>query len=809
MEQARAEEKRLRRGLGIPEDAERVLVFSESSHWDPDWLYTADEYFERFVRKNLDLAIEELQREPRRVYSVECVFFLRMYWDRCPGKRESIRGLANKGQLRLTSTGVTTADTLIPATESILRDLLIGQEWLRTHGIDPEPSLAYFADSFGCTPALPSILRAAGFDRTALTRIDGMYFPGCDIELPSRFPKPGSSADLLLNRERSLDFFWRDSAGAEVLCHWNAYTYGQGDMLAFAGLTRIYLAKLAIPLRLPFHISRRIAKYVKQLGPFCRTPYMLCPIGFDFVEPIPDLLSLLDGYNREYYPETGVWTVNAGIDDYLSLVETHRHGLPVIELDPNPYWTGFYTSRPSLKQRAGTLVHDLLLCEKLSFLPENKESRQTVAADLSDAWWKAAVSNHHDFVTGTSPDKVAEGEQIPWLDEAIASARAVRRSLSPNPTRPEPVDMTSTPKMWDRRAGVVQIRTKDYSVEMDENTGGCISSLRFPDTAKPLADRMSNDLASYRDSGGLWRMGYEFAGGRWNETDSAGRQTVPMRVIERGSGVEIESKVKLKGRRFLRTIRFDRETPVIYGRIEGKAAEGHSVIVRINTGIFAEEITMDTPGGVVVRPPAKIYETTFWPLHRFAYLHDEKSDIGIAVFLPMPGAVHYRPDGRIELMAVRNATRETAFGCIKLPANPAAGHERDNIVFEYALLFTRRGSWRYNGLQRLASGLFPGPLSDEGDRTGREKAGSVITTDNPDVEIIAIKPASRGRGMIVRLSALVIPRLPIRVSARYFDVTGAFLCDSRERDLRPLEVKNGGVQVNMEGTITTIRLMPS
>ncbi|RLC98658.1 MAG: hypothetical protein DRI77_04550 [Chloroflexi bacterium] len=66
----------LGRRLGIPDDAERVTIFSESSHWDPNWLLTSEAYFERFVRRNLDQAIGELQREPRRVYSIESVFFL-------------------------------------------------------------------------------------------------------------------------------------------------------------------------------------------------------------------------------------------------------------------------------------------------------------------------------------------------------------------------------------------------------------------------------------------------------------------------------------------------------------------------------------------------------------------------------------------------------------------------------------------------------------------------------------------------------------------------------------------------------------
>ena len=276
-------ELHLRQHLDIPDDAERVLIFSESSHWDPNWMFTSEQYFERFVRHNMDQAIQELHREPRRVYAIECIFFLRQYWDRYPAQRDTIRKLVNEGRMRLTSSGVTTADTLLPRTEAILRDLLIGQEWLRANGLEQEPILAYFTDSFGCTPTLPSLLKAAGFDRTAITRIDGMYFMGCDLESSKRFPRPGSTAERLLTQERSLDFIWRDQNEAQVLCHWNAYTYGQGDMLSFIGLSRVYLVRVAFPARSDRHIAHRIKQYVDQLAPYSRTPYMLCPIGFDFV----------------------------------------------------------------------------------------------------------------------------------------------------------------------------------------------------------------------------------------------------------------------------------------------------------------------------------------------------------------------------------------------------------------------------------------------------------------------------------------------------------------------------------------------
>ena len=55
-------EPELRRRLGIPAGAERVILFAESSHWDPGWLKTTEEYYAVDVRRALDEALDELAR---------------------------------------------------------------------------------------------------------------------------------------------------------------------------------------------------------------------------------------------------------------------------------------------------------------------------------------------------------------------------------------------------------------------------------------------------------------------------------------------------------------------------------------------------------------------------------------------------------------------------------------------------------------------------------------------------------------------------------------------------------------------------
>ena len=135
-----------------------------------------------------------------------------------------------------------------------------------------------------------------------------------------------------------------------MLAHWHPFTYGQGDMLSSIGPLRYMGLPTSIRDRSPRHVAARLEGHADKLAPLARTRYLLCPIGLDFVHPIPGLLELIDRYNEDCYPTTGLWVTNAGADDYLDLVDDHRGDLPVLELDPNPYWTGFYASRPELKR---------------------------------------------------------------------------------------------------------------------------------------------------------------------------------------------------------------------------------------------------------------------------------------------------------------------------------------------------------------------------------------------------------------------------------------------------------------------------
>src|SRR5512136_3084135 len=96
------DEGELRRRLGVPADARRVLVFGETSHWDPNWLHTTEEYYRLCIPRILDRVLDALEAEPRRVFAIESLFFLKLYWQENPHQRERLRGLLNQRRLRLT-----------------------------------------------------------------------------------------------------------------------------------------------------------------------------------------------------------------------------------------------------------------------------------------------------------------------------------------------------------------------------------------------------------------------------------------------------------------------------------------------------------------------------------------------------------------------------------------------------------------------------------------------------------------------------------------------------------------------------------
>ena len=788
-------EQALRARLGIPADAARVLVFSESSHWDTNWLQTSDEYFRNRLEPIFALVLQALERDPGRVYCIESVFFLKLYWERHPEQQARLRALIENRQLRITTASLTTPDTLLPHAESILRDFHLGQAWLRENGLRTAPRTAYFPDNFGHSPHLPSLMRAAGVDAVALTRIDGMYFVGCDWRRKSAFPLKGSTAEVLQKELRTLDFVWRDDDGAEVLCHWNAFTYFQGDMLAHAGIIR-WMGKLfGVRWRTRAHVARQIDGYVRQLEPLARTPYLLCPIGMDFNDPIEDLGELLRRYNAERFPQTGTWTVLAGLDDYFELLGCQREKLPALAVDPNPYWTGFYATRPELKQRPHRIARSLMLAENLSaFAPAQVE----LEASLREGWNNLVLINHHDAITGTSPDRICRDEQHAWLDAAQTAAdRAL--TLAAGDGACDAAEVGPAGRLEVIREGErVVVQTDGVRYELSEACGGCLTSVRYD--GEELLSGPGFDLIAHVDDGGLWRLGHEFFGGRFQELDRASAHPAKIEVEQADDGVTLRIQSALCGKPFTRSLVIRAGQPFVQLAVSGSAARRRTVTCRFQVALDPRALEMDTLGGSIERPRERLFKPTFWPVPSVVSLRDATR--ALHACFEAPSAVSLSPGGALEWIVARNATKERAFGFLPVLAHPIGGTS-DGEQTHRAALFTTAAAARPAEIRKRVELAW---LTDA-HRALRHRADAVVRCDDVGVRIAAAKRADAGQGVIVRLASERCAARTVRLWLDAQAIESAVRCDAREQDLEPLAVDAGQVLVEVSSRLTTVRLV--
>ncbi|MFN0061044.1 MAG: hypothetical protein ACKVPX_00800 [Myxococcaceae bacterium] len=751
-----ARESDARKRLGIPESAQRVLLIQESSHWDTNWLRTSDEYFRERICPIFDAIFEELEHDPSRIFAIESVYFLKRYFETHVDRRAALLTLLRSRRLRLLGASLTTPDTLLPHPESVMRDYLLGQEWLRSIDCDVFPTLAYFPDNFGHSPSLPSLMRAVGVEAVGVTRIDGMHFVGSDWRLPGTFPLPGSTAHQLQKELKTLDFVWRDDSGASVLCHWNAFTYFQGDMLGCVGAIRWNGKLFGFEWRTAAHVARQIDGFVRQLEPVSLTPYLFCPIGCDFNPPIPRLGELVARYNQAQSPKTGTHVLVAGLDDYFELLACHRDALPTLEVDPNPAWMGFYASRPELKTSHTRTARALIEAESEHALSSSETPH------LAEAWELLALSNHHDFITGTSPDRIVRDEQMPWLDKAAALLKPRARTARPS----------AQPPHWERRGNTVHVETPHLSLSFSEQEGGCLTRMQSTSGGELAGPGL--DLIAYRDTGGLWRLGHEFAGGSFDVVDRVSQRPAHISVTPEPGGLRIDIDAWLESAPFRRSIFCRSDEPSLRLRVEGLPHARSTVTCLLPMKQALASLVMDTVGGLVQRPLEKLYSPTFWP----ALARVDAG--GLTLALDAPTGVSANTEGHVEWIVARHATKERAFGLLPVLAHPIGGSVQEVQVHDVAL-----------HLGRLR--VTPHPW---------------VQCDDEAVRVTAFKRAANRHGVIVRLQTDTVPKKTLCLGFRHHRVLAAHLCDARETNLETLRIDAGMARVSLRSRIASLRLMP-
>ena len=828
-------ERDLRSSLGIPLDAERVLVVSQSSHMDLNFLFTFDGYYENNIRHVIRRSLDLLDQHPRYRYSIAEIGFLRRYWDENPGERERILRHTASGALEIVGGGLSSPDTVLPTGESLVRDYLRGVTWMRQNlGLDP--TAAWLPDSFGHSPELPSILEHVGIDAVGFFRIDG----GLSLPVPATEPgiptTPGSTAEQL-SLAGTADFRWSSRDGARVLARWMPYGYGQGDDIGLSSGAISFVSAIGIdfnqdPFLDPENANDQIENHADNLSVFQRGAYAFLPIGIDFAYPKGDLLAYLDRWNAERYPETGVWAHPGTLVDHAALIESREEvapeEAPELAVDPNPYWTGFYTTQPQLKSRVRRGNEALTAAEKIASVAGTAGGVYPWEP-LDRGWDLSAFMNHHDAITGTARVDVIAVDLDPWsieseergeeaLAASLASLAAVVNTSGvtgstgvvlfnpsgharsevvevevPLPTGADPATAVVTdldglgvrvqtldgaapgrarllvlpgpvPPMGHAVLGVefgsgsnaeegVRLTLRDgdgptgdpasattatlangrLTVVLERARGWCLTSVRT-DEGLELISGPSNDVVTYRDDGGAYRIGSEIdqtfeeiartcGGPATLEVIEAGALRTALRITPLDPADETVRIVRLDaGAR-----RVDFETTV-------RPPFRTSIVARFRTPWSGSTVVTSIPFGAVERPRRKLFEPTFWPAIAWV-------DVG-SIWMSAEGTRGWNaaPDGTVEPMLARNT------GWDFLGPD---GRNFDLHTIRYSLGPEDGGPVRRSAMAPLrplratTTTRHPGALPP---------TGSWVQVDDPDVEIVTLKRAvDRSGDLILRL----------------------------------------------------------
>uniref|UniRef100_A0A2L2Y690 alpha-mannosidase n=1 Tax=Parasteatoda tepidariorum TaxID=114398 RepID=A0A2L2Y690_PARTP len=393
------------------------------THDDVGWLQTVDTYYDMWVNEIISSVVSTLmQNENRKFIYVESAFFTRWWDEQTDLTKEYVRRLVNDGRLEFISGGWSMNDAATTHYLGIIDQMTIGLRWLNdTFGICGKPKVGWQIDPFGHSREQASLFAQMDFDGLFLGRIhyqDKFHRESTKtMELIWKSnPSLGKKADLFTGVLPNV--YWPPKGFCfDTFCSDEELTE---DNINFKAHSFIVSAQ--------------------EQAKFYKTNHIVLTMGMDFhFRDAPKWFRNMD-YLISYI--NSLQTIGTNVNAFYSTPTCYLHSLnkanetwTTMESDFFPYssgkheyWTGYFTSRPSLKYYARRSNVNLQICKQLVTLSDIKD------ADFITLAKALGVIQHHDGITGTEKQHVAE-DYIYQLSEGNhlcekAMGKAIRILLS-------------------------------------------------------------------------------------------------------------------------------------------------------------------------------------------------------------------------------------------------------------------------------------------------------------------------------------------------------------------------------------------
>jgi lysosomal alpha-mannosidase len=428
-----------------PRQQIRVHIISHS-HDDVGWLKTPLQYYHGWnntiqhanVRLTYDSVFASLLQDPSRRFTVvEMAFFSKWFTESTSTTQAAVRGLVRNGQIIFAGGGWVSHDEATPYFADMLQQTTLGHRFLRTE-FGAEVAVQWQIDPFGHSAGQATLFsQDAGIHSIFVSRIDYQEFSFRQRNQAREFwwapsPSRGMNAAVLMGTmlhstycppiDFNLDVLLPEPEAAPAACA------GSGD------------GSLSSPCSsdptntLDEWISKLTNLLVSDLSVTGGQDVMMT-MGCDFTHMQAETwFASLDRTMRaaeaqiaqrpgSSFPATGaVWSIFYSTpQNYAANVSSRLRSAASAEIrtgdflpysdGPHMFWSGFYTSRSSLKRlvrASSSLLHALQIIrtQQAVLHPKLSSSLSSSVPSLRALEEAVAQSQHHDAVSGTAKQHV-------------------------------------------------------------------------------------------------------------------------------------------------------------------------------------------------------------------------------------------------------------------------------------------------------------------------------------------------------------------------------------------------------------------
>ncbi|XP_026325480.1 LOW QUALITY PROTEIN: lysosomal alpha-mannosidase-like [Hyposmocoma kahamanoa] len=417
------------------------------THDDVGWLKTVDQYYygsqntiqKAGVQYILDSVVKELWEDPkRRFVYIETAFFWK-WWTKQPDSvRHKVHTLVRQGRLQFEGGAWSMNDEAATHYQSTIDQFTWGLSKLNaTFGECGRPHVGWQIDPFGHSRELASLLAAMGYDGLFLGRLDYQ-------DKSNRLGK------------KTMEMLWRgdDDLGksSDIFTGalYNTYSPPPGFCFDVLCSDEPIIDDPTSPI---YNVDERVSKFIdicRNMSTAYKTNNILITMGEDFhyqdaamwFHNLDQLIihsnmkSAQEGLNVKLFYSTPSCYLKA-VQEANPTLPTKQDDFFPYASDPNAYWTGYFTSRPTTKYFEREANSYLQMVKQLQVLANLEKHNQFVIDELKSAM---GVMQHHDAITGTEKQHVTHDyERLlnQAVDDALIVARqALNKYLQGDPLKP-------------------------------------------------------------------------------------------------------------------------------------------------------------------------------------------------------------------------------------------------------------------------------------------------------------------------------------------------------------------------------------